>query len=262
MPSGYPVDTSFLEEAVRLKGEGLSYAAISRIVGVDRRVVGKYIKKSDTMGLNKPKTKEARKYQPKPHPLYSSQEERNAICQRRISGLSVSKIAKEFNRSEKMVVNTCRSIPPDQLKRLKDTLKITDSDKLRIYKMRSSGKSVNYISSFMNVSNSTIEYHLKMMKDKTKSFVSESQKSSPITGENDNVREEFIAGTIKLAIGNVKSNLHVPEHVTRMKLSLMMSRGFSEVDALAQAMSFYSRGKVTSADDDYAPRKLVIRRKK
>jgi hypothetical protein len=79
--------------------------------------------------------------------------------------------------------------------------------------------------------------------------------------KKDDVKKAFISAVVSVAVSRKSVKLQVPEHVTRMKLSLMMTRGFSESEALAQAMNHYARGKVTAADDDYQPRKLVIRRR-
>ena len=79
--------------------------------------------------------------------------------------------------------------------------------------------------------------------------------------KTDQVKKAFINSAIGIAVG-AKTKLSIPDHVRRMRDSLVMSRGYTESEALAQAMNFYARGKVTSRDDDYQPRKIVIRRRR
>lgn len=210
MPFVLHSDIFPVEEAIRLKGEGLSFTEISKIIDVDRRVIGQFFKDKDIA-----------------------------------------------EAGDGPVEYVCRPTQPHQINNGSGKAKITDSDKLKIYKMKMSGKSMREIAMIMGVNFSTIEYHLNKMKQKNTPRVEEPPKPEP---KKDVVRDEFISMAINAAIVRSKVKLHTPDYVTRMKLSLM-SRGFNEVNALSQAMSFYSRGKVTSADDDYQPRKIVIRRR-
>jgi transposase len=210
MPFVLYADNFPVEESIRLKGEGLSFTEISKIIGVDRRIIGQFFKDK-------------------------------AIAE----------------AGDGPVEYVCRPTQPHQINNGSGKAKITDSDKLKIYKMKMSGKSMREIASTMGVNFSTIEYHLNKMKQKKTAEVKESPKPEP---KKDIVRDEFIAMAVNAAVVRSKVKLHTPDCVTRMKLSLM-SRGFNEMNALSQAMNFYARGKVTSADDDYQPRKLVMRRR-
>ena len=293
MSAGRPIDLSFLEEAIKLRGEGLTFVEISKIVGVDSRLVGKYVKKGVVVKKRElPTSKEMQAMRDRgmfireiaahfsispttvkknttapeeqakvrSHPLYASREDREAIRQRRIAGATIKDIAVEFNRSTDMVTRTCNSASLDEVKDKDSRIKINDSNKFKIKMMMDSGKTLTDIAEHLNISRGTIKSYLSRAK-KQSTVNDQTQHPAIKPMKNDPVRESFIAGAVNTAIGNAKAKLQIPEHVMRMKLSLMMARGFSESDALAQAMSFYSRGKVTAADDDYQPRRIAIRKR-
>lgn len=286
MPAGYQADLSFLAEARKLRGEGLSFSEISKIVGVDRRIIGKHLAKdmkkrelpnSKAMQAMRdkgmfvreiaahfsvsPTTVKAHTTAPKgvkSHPLYATRKEREAIRKRKESGATIKEIAAEFNRSTDMVRRTC--ISEDVAEGHDSRIKINDSHKHKIKMMRDSGKTLTDIANHLNISQATIKSYLS--RARKQEAINEGTYHPAIKPmKNDPVRDSFIAGAVNIAIGNSKAKLQIPEHVMRMKLSLMMARGFSESDALAQAMNFYSRGKVTAADDDYQPRRPIIRRR-
>lgn len=229
MPRGFPISKDAVEEMIKLKGEGASIRSISEIVGIDQRRVREK--------LNAVSVKDETK-------ANLSDE----FQKRREEGMFIREIAELYGVSYDVVKSRTKP-PKDRYKLRRHPLYTTKEDMESMLQRRREGLSLVAICKEFNRS-------LPVVRKACASIESAAQAK-----RRDKIKRAFVLGAVNVAVSRTRAKLQVPEHVTRMKLSLMMTRGFSEESALAQAMNHYARGKVTAADDDYQPRKLVIRRK-
>lgn len=291
MARGRSIDKDTVAEMARLRGEGLSLKAISAAMGIDPRRVSEHLvsggvriksklipsaelqqRREEGMLLReisklynisitvikertKPPTNPIKRSY---NPRQASEEEREAIRQLRLTNLSCAEISKKTGRSLSLVKEVCVGIKIERKNIKNQTMLLGAENRERILPLRAEGKSIEQIAGELSLAVSTVKKHLREAKMSCFDPKPPTIRAAPKT---DQVKKAFIRTAIGIAVG-AKTKVSVPEHVTRMKFSLMMSRGFTEAEALAQAMNFYARGKVTAADDDYQPRKLVIRRRR
>jgi DNA-directed RNA polymerase specialized sigma24 family protein len=290
MARGRSIDKDTVAEMARLRGEGLSLKQIAAIVGVDPRRVSEHLviqgiriksklisseelqrKRDEGMFLREisklynisisvikertkpPTTPIKRRYNPK----QASEEEREAIRQLRLTNLSCSEISKKTGRSLSLVKEICVGIKIERKSLKTQTMLLGAENREKILPLRAEGKSIEKIASELSLAVSTVKKHLRRA---NMSSFDPRPSIKPAAPKTDQVKKAFIHTAIGIAIG-AKTRVSVPDHVRRMRDSLMLSRGFTEAEAMSQAMNFYARGKVTAADDDYQPRKLVIRRR-
>lgn len=227
MPRGFPISKDIVEEMIRLKGEGASIRSISDAVGIDRRRVREK--------LNYDVEEEAKN-------LLNAE-----LQKKREGGMFIHEIATLYGISYDSVKSRTKP-PKNKLRRHPNYTSKEEMDSM--LQRRREGFSLVSISKEFNRS-------LPVVRKACHSIESAAQAK-----RRDRLKRAFILGAVNVAVTRTREKLQVPEHVTRMKLSLMMSRGFSESEALAQAMSFYAHGKVTAADDDYQPRNPMVARKR
>lgn len=221
MARGVPIINDVIDTMVRMRGEGASIKQISEAVGIDARRVRERLKAAAN--------KEAMKFP-------SSEELQN----KREDGMTIADISSLYGISY-YVVRRMTKPPQNKLRIPKVEIEV-------MRKRRLAGSSIRAISREFKRSP-------LLVKEACASIIKDNKK------KKDSVKKDFISAVVNVAVHRAKTKLQVPDHVNRMKLSLMMTRGFSEEAAMAQAMNHYARGKVTAADDDYQPRKLVIRRR-
>ena len=233
---------------------------ISKLYGISISVIKERTKP--------PKVPNRNRYNPK----QASEEEREAIRQLRLTNLSCSEISKRTGRSISLVKEICVGIKIER-KNLKTELALLGAEnREKVLSLRAEGKTIEYIAGELSLAVSTVKNHLRdaglpgfdtkknIRPDSLVSWPKLKTSKKSAAPKVNQVKKAFIHSAIGIAVGS-KARLSIPDHVRRMRDSLVMSRGYTEDKALAQAMNFYARGKVTPADDDYQPRKLVIRRR-
>ena len=227
MARGHPISKDVVNQIVKMVGEGASIRSISDAMGIDARRVRERLKTK--VKVEKVKT-----------PL------EDELQKRRDEGMLLREIADLYNIKYYTVKRLTKQ---PQIKAPSRHPCYTPHEEMElIRKRRREGSAMRAIAREFNRSMCVVKRACSEINDENKK-------------KKDDVKKAFISAVVSVAVSRKSVKLQVPEHVTRMKLSLMMTRGFSESEALAQAMNHYARGKVTPADDDYQPRKMVIRRR-
>lgn len=228
MARGVPISKDVVNQMVKMAGEGASIRSISDALGVDVRRVGEQLKSNGkAKKVNSVSGKDLQK--------------------KRDEGMLLREIADLYDIPYHTVKRlTC---PPVIKPERRHPLYTPHAEMESMRERRRKGLSMRAIASEFNRSICVVK--------KACAEINEGNKK-----KKDNVKKAFISAAVSVVASRKNVKLQVPEHVTRMKLSLMMTRGFSESEALAQAMNHYARGKVTAADDDYQPRRIVVRRKR